>query len=129
MEKESLDVYCYDSYPDFAFGLDRDPLHCDDLNDRKWSHNLAEVRSICPHFGIMEQQSGGNGWTTRMEAPSPRPGQLTLWAMQSVAHGADYISSAGELVHLAQKSTGMEFWIMIIVRIVNTERFRISIGS
>ena len=28
---------------------------CDDLNDRKWSHNLAEVRSICPHFGIMEQ--------------------------------------------------------------------------
>ena len=27
-----------------------------------------------------------------MEAPSPRPGQLTLWAMQSVAHGADYIS-------------------------------------
>ena len=92
MEKESLDVYCYDSYPDFAFGLDRDPLHSDDLNDRKWSHNLAEVRSICPHFGIMEQQSGGNGWTTRMEAPSPRPGQLTVWAMQSVAHGADYIS-------------------------------------
>lgn len=46
MEKESLDVYCYDSYPDFAFGLDRDPLHSDDLNDRKWSHNLAEIRSI-----------------------------------------------------------------------------------
>ena len=27
-----------------------------------------------------------------MEAPTPRPGQLELWAMQSVAHGADYIS-------------------------------------
>lgn len=27
-----------------------------------------------------------------MEAPSPHPGQLTLWAMQSVTHGADYIS-------------------------------------
>ena len=40
----------------------------------------------------MEQQSGANGWTTRMEAPTPRPGQLELWAMQSVAHGADYIS-------------------------------------
>jgi len=40
----------------------------------------------------MEQQSGANGWTTRMEGPAPRPGQLTLWAMQSVAHGADYIS-------------------------------------
>ena len=54
--------------------------------------HLNEVRSVCPHFGIMEQQSGANGWTTRMEGPAPRPGQLTLWAMQSVAHGADYIS-------------------------------------
>ncbi|MFR3345281.1 MAG: hypothetical protein ACLTS6_15555 [Anaerobutyricum sp.] len=27
MEKESLDVFIvHDSYPDFAFGLDRDPL-------------------------------------------------------------------------------------------------------
>lgn len=92
MEEECLDVYTYDSYPSFAFGLDRDPLHSTDLNDRKWSRNLNEVRSICPHFGIMEQQSGANGWNTRMEGPAPRPGQLKLWAMQSVAHGADYIS-------------------------------------
>lgn len=27
-----------------------------------------------------------------MEAPTPRPGQLTLWTMQSIAHGADFIS-------------------------------------
>jgi beta-galactosidase len=40
----------------------------------------------------MEQQSGANGWNTRMEAPTPRPGQITLWTMQSIAHGADYIS-------------------------------------
>lgn len=92
MEKECLDVYTYDSYPSFAFGLDRDPAHADDLNDRKWTMHLNEVRSICPHFGIMEQQSGANGWTTRMEGPAPRPGQLALWAMQSVAHGADFIS-------------------------------------
>lgn len=92
MEKECLDVYTYDSYPSFAFGLDRDPLHSKSLNDRHWTKNLTEVRSICPHFGIMEQQSGANGWTTRMEGPAPRPGQLTLWAMQSVAQGADYIS-------------------------------------
>ena len=70
----------------------RDPKTAKDLNDRHWSKNLTEVRSICPHFGIMEQQSGAGGWTTRMEGPAPRPGQLTLWAMQSVAHGADYIS-------------------------------------
>lgn len=92
MNRECLDVYTYDSYPDFAFGLDRDPLHSKDLNDRHWTKNLTEVRSICPHFGIMEQQSGGNGWVSRMEAPAPRPGQLNLWAMQSVAHGADFIS-------------------------------------
>lgn len=92
MEKDCLDVYTYDSYPSFAFGLDRDPKTADDLNDRKWTMHLNEVRSICPHFGIMEQQSGANGWTTRMEGPAPRPGQLTLWAMQSVAQGADYIS-------------------------------------
>lgn len=44
------------------------------------------------HFGIMEQQSGGNGWNTRMEAPAPKPGQMMLWAMQSIAHGADFVS-------------------------------------
>lgn len=92
MTKESLDVYTYDSYPSFAFGLDRSPKTTTDLNDRKWTRNLTEVRSVCPHFGIMEQQSGANGWTNRMEGPAPRPGQLTLWAMQSVAQGADFIS-------------------------------------
>lgn len=88
---EALDVYTYDSYPNFAYLMDAKPLESDDLNDRKWSRNLTEVRSICPHFGIMEQQSGANGWNTRMEAPAPKPGQLMLWVMQSVAHGADYV--------------------------------------
>lgn len=92
MEDECLDVYTYDSYPNFAYCLIEDPKHSDDLNDRKWSRNLTEVRSICPHFGIMEQQSGANGWNTRMEAPAPKPGQMMLWAMQSIAHGADYVS-------------------------------------
>lgn len=92
MQNDVLDVYTYDSYPDFAFEAGRDPKTSTDLNDRKWSRNLTEVRSICPHFGIMEQQSGGGGWVNRMEMPMPRPGQLTLWAMQSAAHGADYIS-------------------------------------
>jgi len=92
MEDECLDVYTYDSYPNFAYCLDADPKHNRMLKDRKWSMNLAEVRSVCPHFGIMEQQSGANGWNTRMEAPAPKPGQLMLWAMQSIAHGADYVS-------------------------------------
>ncbi len=91
MTEESLDFYTYDSYPNFAYCLDGYRKE-DRLKDRRWSRNLAEVRSVCPVFGIMEQQSGANGWNNRMEAPSPRPGQMTLWTMQSIAHGADYVS-------------------------------------
>lgn len=92
MKEESLDFYTYDSYPNFAYCLDGYNPDEKDLRDRKWSRNLSETRSICPIFGIMEQQSGANGWNTRMEAPTPRPGQLTLWTLQSIAHGADYVS-------------------------------------
>lgn len=91
MTDEQLDVYTYDSYPNFAFLLER-AGKLDQLRDRWSSKSLTEVRSICPHFGIMEQQGGPGSWYNRMETPTPRPGQLRLWAMQSVAHGADYIS-------------------------------------
>ncbi len=91
MTKESLDFITYDSYPNFAYCLD-DYEEKDLMKDRKWSRNLAETRSASPAFGIMEQQSGANGWSTRMEAPTPRPGQITLWTMQSIAHGADFVS-------------------------------------
>ncbi len=92
MTEESLDFMTYDSYPNFAFCLDAYSDKPGNLKDRKWSRNLSEVRSVSSVFGIMEQQSGANGWYTRMEAPTPRPGQLTLWTMQSIAHGADFIS-------------------------------------
>ena len=57
-----------------------------------WSWSLAWTRSVSPIFGIMEQQAGANGWTSRMETPMPKPGQMRLWALQSVAHGADMVS-------------------------------------
>jgi beta-galactosidase len=91
MVKESIDFITYDSYPNFAYcpsSYDEN----DPVKDRKWSMYLTETRSISKVFGIMEQQSGANGWTSRMEAPTPRPGQLTLWTMQSIAHGADFVS-------------------------------------
>jgi beta-galactosidase len=91
MQDTCLDVSAYDSYPNFAYCIGEDPKHNRTLNDRKWSRNLTEVRSVCPHFGVMEQQSGANGWNTSMEAPAPKPGQMKLWAMQSIMHGADYI--------------------------------------
>mgnify|MGYP001028970709 FL=1 len=91
MTRESLDFYTYDSYPDMAYNVDGGRLPSG-LRDREASRSLSEVRSISPVFGIMEQQSGPNGWTTCMAAPAPKPGQMTLWTMQSIAHGADYIS-------------------------------------
>lgn len=91
MEQESLNVLMLDSYPNFAYCLDNYD-QSDPMKDRHGSRNLAEVRAVSPIFGIMEQQSGANGWNTRMEAPTPRPGQMTLWTMQSIAHGADYVS-------------------------------------
>ena len=61
------------------------------LKDRKWSRNLTETRAVSPIFAIVEQQTGANGWTISMDSPTPRPGQILLWTMQSIAHGADFI--------------------------------------
>ena len=48
-------------------------------------------QSVSPIFAIVEQQTGANGWTISMDSPTPRPGQILLWTMQSIAHGADFI--------------------------------------
>ena len=48
-----------------------------------------------------------------------------MWLMEQIT----FPFSVGEPVLSERKFTGMEFWIMIIARIVNTERFRISIRS
>jgi beta-galactosidase len=41
------------------------------------------------NFWMTEQQAGSGGWD--MLSVAPRPGELRLWAYQSVAHGADAI--------------------------------------
>lgn len=41
------------------------------------------------NFWIMEQQAGAGGW--QVVSVTPRPGELRLWAYQSIAHGADAI--------------------------------------
>ena len=92
LTEESLDFYTFDSYPNFAYLLHSFDGHSPTLRDRMWSRILSEVRSVSPIFGIMEQQSGANGWNNRMEAPTPKPGQMTLWTVQSIAHGADFVS-------------------------------------
>ena len=41
------------------------------------------------NFWVMEQQAGSGGW--QIVSVAPRPGELQLWAYQSIAHGADGI--------------------------------------
>jgi len=89
LTNEVLDFYAYDSYPNFGRVLEDESEK--PLRDRKWSWNLSVVRSISANFAIFEQQSGPGGWVTRLEQPSPNPGQLRLWTYQSIAHGADLV--------------------------------------
>ena len=94
MVQEGLEFITYDSYPNFAYSVEEgiNGRRVAGLGDRAWGMNLSRARSISPNFGVMEQQSGANGWDFRMQMPMPKPGQIRLWTMQSVAHGADYIS-------------------------------------
>jgi beta-galactosidase len=92
MTDATLDFITFDSYPNFAFDTWTDPKKPGNLNDRNSAWSLTRTRSISPNFGIMEQQSGSGGWDIRMKQPAPKPGQMRLWTLQSVAHGADFIS-------------------------------------
>lgn len=89
---EVLDFITYDNYPNFAYERRLDVSCQNGMKDRNSSYNLTRARSISPIFGVMEQQSGPSGWNFRMEHPSPKPGQIRLWTLQAIAHGADYIS-------------------------------------
>ncbi|WP_322183313.1 beta-galactosidase [Neglectibacter caecimuris] len=96
LNRRALDFITYDSYPNFAYamgtGTNANASAAGKLKDRSSGLSLSRVRSVSPNFGIMEQQSGGGGWQTRLTQPAPLPGQLRLWAYQSIAHGADFIS-------------------------------------
>ncbi len=90
--REVLDFITYDNYPNFLVTSDEDPNDPQSFFDRGKSLNLTKTRSISSLFGIMEQQSGPGGWVSRYRHRSPKPGQLRLWTMQALAHGADFIS-------------------------------------
>lgn len=78
-----LDFASHDQYP-------RGHWTNMDLNAGGNAAALDLIRGVKQKsFWIMEQQSGITGWETLGYAP--RPGELGLWAMQSVAHGADTI--------------------------------------
>lgn len=96
LNRQALDFITYDSYPNFAYsmgmGTNANASAAGKLKDRSSGLSLSRVRSVSPNFGIMEQQSGGGGWQTRLTQPTPLPGQLRLWAYQSIANGADFVS-------------------------------------
>jgi beta-galactosidase len=93
LTQAALDFMAYDSYPNFAYSTQRqDFVPQNGLKDRNWSMNLSKTRALSPNFGVMEQQSGANGWDFDLSGPMPLPGQMRLWTMQSIGHGADFIS-------------------------------------
>jgi beta-galactosidase len=70
-----LDFFSHDQYPLF---YERWP---------QFAANLVQARSLSFPYAIMEQQAGPGGQMTYL-LRTPRPGQMRLWAWQSVAHGA-----------------------------------------
>jgi beta-galactosidase len=76
---KQLDFFSHDQYPLFA---------------ENWpgrAEGLVVARSLSFPFAIMEQQSGPGGQMTYLQR-TPRPGELRLWAWQSIAHGAKILS-------------------------------------
>ena len=71
-----LDLYALDNYPTF----DGSPRY-------STGAMLTLVRGFNGRFMIMEQLTGPAGQTYLLR--TPQPGETRLWAMQTVAHGAD----------------------------------------
>lgn len=81
---ELLDFVSNDIYP--AGHWQHQPHQPD--NELAASHDVVRSYKKMP-FWMMEQQSGMAGWEIMGRAVEP--GQMSAWAMQSVAHGADAI--------------------------------------
>lgn len=102
MEKECPDVFTYDSYPSFAFGLDRDPLTAADLNDRHWSRNLTEVKDFYKKFKKLDVLCGSeytaafgvlkdydNAWDTNVD----------VWHRRVAETSEEAVFEAAQLKH------------------------------
>lgn len=80
----NLDFVSHDQYPGGFFAT-QPQLPAADL-----SAMLDYIRGVKEKsFWVMEQQSGITGW--EILGRRPQPGQLALWAMHAIAHGADTV--------------------------------------
>jgi beta-galactosidase len=71
-----LDLFAFDNYPCFL----EKPQYVTGAK-------LTMSRGYRDRFMIMEQQTAAGGQTYLLK--SPRPGEMSLWAFQTIAHGAD----------------------------------------
>jgi len=79
VEKGKLNFFSHDQYPAFV---------------PEWGYAsswLIRARSLSFPYAILEQQAGPGGQMIYLHA-TPRPGQIRLWAWQSIAHGAKMLS-------------------------------------
>lgn len=71
-----LDLYAVDNYPTFG-----------DAPQYPVGASLTQARSFNGRMMVMEELTGPAGQTYLLR--SPRPGEMNLWAFQTIAHGAD----------------------------------------
>lgn len=82
---EQLDFASQDQYPTGHFLADQTSFR-----GAQCAAELDFIRSVKQQsFWVMEQQTTITGW--EYMGRLPKPGQIPLWSMQSVAHGADAI--------------------------------------
>ncbi len=80
----NLDFVTWDIYPRMQWTMENG------VNPSSNALNHDMMRGLkSRNFWVMEQQAGPGGW--EILSVTPRPGELRLWAYQSIAHGADGI--------------------------------------
>ena len=80
----NLDLVAWDIYPRMQWTMEQGV----DPSSNALNHDT--MRGLkAKNFWVMEQQAGSGGW--EILSVTPRPGELRLWAYQSIAHGADGI--------------------------------------
>ena len=91
----------YDRLDYFDLAADLDFVSWDNYRRMQWTFrpevppseaalSHAVMRGLKQqNFWVMEQQAGSGGW--QIVSVAPQPGELQLWAYQSIAHGADAI--------------------------------------
>jgi beta-galactosidase len=81
---KDLDFVSWDNYPRTQWKMEAE------VDPSRAALSTDTMRGLKhKNVWVMEQQGGPGGW--EIVSVAPRPGELRLWAYQSIAHGADAI--------------------------------------